>query len=296
FQGKPVRREIFSNKILNHILIDRCEFLGGAFQERLDLVWRVCLQLDDQDGFIIFHHSREVSVAFAKATEISNSYPSPKPIFFANSFGFGDHVLARLEEPEKVFYINKCRHTVKFDQQLSNSWSICSFWSFESYYRMFSEILKAILLSLALVLTINFMSELGGVLIKIIQQDSLNNILEAVYAMDRAFLPSNNLTELLEIATISLAMLSKQLDISLVEEIFVSKSFLEYYLNKKLLGKLKTENIKSVFLVDDFEPVILITDKTQFIEIPGLQTGNEFKAFVYRITEAVEHFARSSGN
>ncbi|HEY9879942.1 MAG TPA: hypothetical protein V6D29_15920 [Leptolyngbyaceae cyanobacterium] len=293
FQGKPVRREIFSTKILDFILIDRCELLGGAFQERLDLVWRVCLKLDSQDGFIIFHHSREVAEAFEKASQISHSCPSPKPIFFANSVGSGEHVLTRLEEPEKVFYINKCRHTIKFDQQLPDKWSICSFWSFESYYRMISEIIKAILASLALVLTVNFMGELGGIFIKIIQGNSLYDILKAVYAMDTAFLPSNNLTEFIEIATISLAMLSKQLNISLIEKIDVSKNFLEYYLDRNLLGKLKTDNIKSVFLIEDFEPIILITDNTQFIEIPGLQTRYEFKAFVYRIMEAIEHFRQT---
>lgn len=292
FQGRLIWQESFSNESLNFISIDRFELLGGAFQERLDLVWRVCLQLDDQDSSIIFHHSHDVAKAFAKATQISNSYPLPKPIIFANSIGSGEHVSARLENPEKVFYINKCRHTVKFDQQSSDNWSICSHWGFESYYRMLSEVIKAILISLALVLMVNFMSEIGGILIKIVQQVPSSEILKALYSVNRAFLPSSNLTEILETVTISLAILSKQLNLSKIEKIFISKDSLEYHLDNKLLGKLNTNDIKNIFLIEDFEPTILIADSTQFIEIPGLQTENEFKAFTYRIIEAVEHFCR----
>lgn len=292
FKRQLLRREKFLSDTLEAISIDRFELVGGAFQGRLDEVWRVCLHWQDQDTPIVFHHSQDAAGALSKAIEVSNSFPLLRPITFSHSVGAGSYACSQLQAPEKVFYINKCCHTVKFQNDSSQQWSIRSCWGWESYFRMISEVFRAVGFSLALILTVSLMGELGGLLITIVQGSSLNAILEQLGTVNRSLLPVSNLTEISETVVISLALLSRHLNISLAEEITISRDSFEYYLNKKLLGKVSTQNVKSILLIEQGEPVILISDQVQTIEIPGLQTLEEFKAFLYRIIEAVEYFQK----
>lgn len=289
-RGRMPQRQQFRSESLNTIWIDRHELAGGAFQERLDVVWRVRLHFVNPNSIIIFHHGKSASEAYRKALEIANSYSIPKPITFSNSVGSGANGLAQLSDPEKIFYINKCRNTVEFKNASPDQWSIRSCWCFESYFRMIRYIVRAIFFSLALVVTVNLMAELGAVFVQLAQRSPSNEILKTALSVRSTLLPANNWTEISEIAVISLAMLSKQLNLSMTEEIKISKDSFEYYLNKKLLGRIRTQNIKNMLLIEDDEPVILVGDQNQVIEIPGLQTPEEFKAFLYRIIESVEYF------
>lgn len=63
----------------------------------------------------------------------------------------------------------------------------------------------------------------------------------------------------------------------------ISKESLSYYLGNVYFDTMKIKDITNILVIKLPAPLLIITDGSKLIEIPGLQTDEEFQALLWRL-------------
>ena len=113
------------------------------------------------------------------------------------------------------------------------------------------------------------------------------NVFIGVYQYSEMVMNSFNLSrenvDIFEALALSLFFLSKELDNRIHERFLISKESLYYYLGSVYFGTIKINEIKNILVIKLPAPLLVITDDSKLIEIPGLQTNEEFQALLWRL-------------
>ncbi|NEQ34641.1 MAG: hypothetical protein F6K04_27375 [Leptolyngbya sp. SIO4C5] len=134
---------------------------------------------------------------------------------------------------------------------------------------------------LFVVLTTKFMAVTGELLHQLLWQNTSIIYLPSLIGL------SPEWWDWLEVAIAFGLVLWKGLEISQEEHFYIDAKQLTFCLNRRPIAQLNTAKIETLLYLRSPEPMLLIADRNQAIEITGLQTETEFQALLLHLEQII---------
>lgn len=269
-------REIFSEEEVVNIFIHQHQVRGGSFEEVLGTVWRASITLTNQDELLLGEY-KQVNRALKKAQLLANNLNAP--IIFASSIGRGKYIAEELDETE-LLEIKAIEVKNK-----ANKWQIASRWRGKEFRNLLAGIWQESGLILFVLIVSNLMFNFGK-----ITNDFLNGNIIYFPSISNWFVPKFGLVEAIELALALGIMLFKGWQVSRKKRIYIDRDYLKFFLNNKLVGKIKTKEIESILLIDEITPTILILSPQKSLIISKFHSKAEYMSFLVKIAAVVDDF------
>ncbi|MFE4107396.1 hypothetical protein [Almyronema epifaneia] len=269
----------FRRSQVDYILIKRQQVRGGAFKETLTYIWQGNIVLRDRTQYLVFE--KQSALTALKAARKLAHYLHDIPVIFAHSQGQSRYAAEPLTTQTRL-QPQQSANTIHQRQQ-QQQWHIFVRWNLGSAWRMLKEALQQSGFLLFVVLTTKFMAQTGELLHQIWLQANSPVVI---------FLPSlrglsPEWLDWLEVAIAFGLVLGKGLEISQEEHFYINAKRLSFCLNRRQMAQLKTAEVDTLLYLRSPEPMLLIADQTQAIEVKGLQTEAEFQTLLAQLEQAI---------
>jgi hypothetical protein len=267
---------------------------GGAFQGVIATVWQVYL-VTENDRFLMFEEI-EIQVAYAKAKKLVSLLDGIPYIIFASSEGCGIYAAKRLYSSESIFYKRKTQSTIRVNRT-KNKLHIWSQWKFCNSWRLFLNISHQLINFIFLILLINALACFGFMLESVFiavwnQNLTPEKLVEILYSIK-----SNvNLSDIFECSFVVGFLFFQGIEISQEEHFLIDQNHIDFYLNHKKMNQLNTKKFETVLFIKEVKPLLLLLASDQAIEVPGLQTKEEFMSLLFAIEEGVTEYRELNKN
>jgi hypothetical protein len=104
------------------------------------------------------------------------------------------------------------------------------------------------------------------------------------------FEPDWDVVDIVEYAAGLAFLIRKTMLLARPQHVSIDRELTRHYVNDNLAGECRTAEIKSVMLLTDPEPAILVLNSASSIEVRDLKSMQEFKSFLHRIREGIEKY------
>ncbi|WP_346289346.1 hypothetical protein [Sphaerothrix gracilis] len=276
-QSQLLYQESFRRSQANYILIERVEVRGGAFKEALTHTWRGKIVLRDRSQYLVFE-KRSVMTALKAARKLQR-HLQDIPIIFACSQGLESKAAELL--PISALAVQSAAVSTIHLRQQAQQWHLFSRWNLGSSGRMIKDALQQSGFLLFVVLTTKFMAVTGELLHQLLWQNTSIIYLPSLIGL------SPEWWDWLEVAIAFGLVLWKGLEISQEEHLYIDAKQLTFCLNRRHIAQLNTAKIETLLYLRSPEPMLLIADRNQAIEITGLQTEAEFQALLLHLEKII---------
>lgn len=281
------RKAKFERSQIGQISISQTYIYGGAFEEKMGMVWEVYLTLCDRSEFLIYEQSKLIE-AVRKAKQLAIYFDVPL-IFIASE---GNGAYAAQELNLEANYQTSAPKTIQF-QTTSRKWHIYSKWRLTSSWYLLKQIFHKSGFLLFVLLIAGFMTRFGNLLDFFIgfylgREDPI--LLPSIFGW---FAPDIDWNDILKLTIASGIIISKGWQLSREKHIYIDADQLGYFIDNSKVAQLQTNEIEAILFVKNPDLAILILAEDKAIEIKNLQREEEFKALLLKLEEGVIKFWRA---
>ncbi|MEJ2165673.1 MAG: hypothetical protein P8X90_09100 [Desulfobacterales bacterium] len=268
---------------VNHISLYQADRKGGAFQERVATVWRSSVSFNDQSELLL-SEDKNLSQALKKVRYIS------KLLGVQFKFKFSQDVdVAAQSSKDK-----KSEDNIKVETK-NNRYKISTRWTSNMTLGFMMRVLKESGFFLFLLIVAGVMIKFGGLLIFLYDRFYGSGMVRVnmefnFWGILSVFEPDWDVVDIVEYAAGITFLIRKTMLLARPQHVSIDRDLTRHYVNDNLAGECKTDEIKSVMLLTDPEPAILVLNSTSSIEVRDLKSMQEFKSFFHRIREGIEKY------
>ena len=283
---------MFKREELDQISISRVPILGGAFQEAVGMSWRIALVLEDGDTLLL-GEKRVFGKAMQRAKELADRLNIP--LKFLDSVGRSELAQEASEANESPAKSKKEHppagkiHTT----EKNGKFEVSSAWSQRNFVLLLNRMVRESGFLLFVLIVTGVMIRFGGLLKFLIgrftglaaQAPPIDLNFRSILA---AFKPKGELLDLLEIAFAIAVMIFYGWRMSRKRRLSIDRHLVKFAVGDAATEALKTDRVDFPLFVPGSEPFILLTDRSRAIIIDGLQTEEEYRAWISKIEEGLE--------
>ncbi|ACB49757.1 hypothetical protein cce_0406 [Crocosphaera subtropica ATCC 51142] len=276
----------FSLEEVNYISIIKLPLLGGTFQEILDEVWQTEIYLYNGKHFVVdenlFPHESLVT-----AKKLANYFKAD--IIFAHSQGKHSYVEQELNPIFLSHLFNQNSGGVRY-QKNSRKIHIYTQWQWSNSWNFLKRLFEKAGFFVFIIIMSGFMIKWGGL---------LNNIILVIRGKDdiiylssplQWLIPNWHWRNILEFVVVLGVFIYQGWQLSRVKHIYITKYYLKFFIDNKMINKIKTSDIKISFVINNSYPEILIIGENKVVNITKFQQENIAQIFWSYLDEALKTF------
>ena len=268
---------------VNHITLYQAERKGGAFQETVATVWRSCVSFNDGSE-LLFSEDTDLSRASKKVRYLSTLLR----VQFQFKHGQSDEPAARPVRKEST------EDGIKVEAK-NDRFKVSTRWTSNMRLQFIALILKESGFFLFVLIVAGVMIKFGGLLIFLYERFYGSAMVSVnmqfnFWGILSVFEPDWDVVDIVEYAAAIAFLLRKTLLMARPRLVSIDREFTRHYVNDHPVGECRTAEIENVTLVSGPEPAIIVLDPKSSIEVRGLKSMKEFKAFYQKIRAGIEKF------
>ncbi len=260
--------------------------LGGAFQEVLDEVWQTEIYLCNGKHFVI-DEKLLPHESLLTAKKLANYFKVD--IIFSYSQGNNAYVEQEIDKRMLANFVNNNSGGVKYQKNLRKQ-HIYTQWQWSNTWNFLKMLFEKAGFLLFIIIMSGFMINLG---------ELLHNIILVMRGKDNIIylssplgwlLPNWHWRNILELVLVLGVFVYQGWQLSRVKHIYITPHYLKFFIDNKMIDKLKTSEIEASFILRNNHPEILIIGKNKVLDITNFQQEKLAQLFWTYLNEAINHF------
>ncbi len=283
------RKAKFERSQIGQISISKTYVYGGAFEEKIGIVWEVYVTLCDWSEFLIYEH-RKLIDAVKEAKQLATHFDVP--LIFVSSEGNGAYAAQRFNF-EKSNHQDSWPKTIQF-HTTPRKWHIYSKWRLTSSWYLLKQIFQKSGFLLFVLILAAFMTRFGDLLNSFIAfylgREDVTLELPSIFGW---FAPDIVWNDVVKLTIASGILIFKGWQLSREKHIYIDTDQLEYFIDNSKIAQLKTNEIEATLFIKNPDPAILILTQDKAIEIKDLQQEEEFIGLLLKLDEGVMQLRRA---
>ncbi|MGK7940801.1 MAG: hypothetical protein AB4062_11765 [Crocosphaera sp.] len=276
----------FAQEEISYLVIKKTPLLGGAFQEVLEQVWQIEIYLYNGKHFII-DENLLVHEALFKAKKLASHFDIS--LKFSDTQGYNSYV----EKQFDLAYLSSLLHQKSLGTKCkknSKKWHIYTQWHWSNSWIFIKNLFHKAGFLLFLVVMSEFMVNLGELLHSILLGLQGQNITIDLTLVLKGFIPKLHWRNLLGLVFVFGIFIYQGWQLSRVKHIYITQHYLKFFIDDKLIDKLKTREIDTSFLLKTDLSEILIIGKNSIINMTPFQQQKSAQVFWTYLYEAINYF------
>lgn len=274
----------FSPQEVSYIAIEKSPLLGGAFQEVLDEVWQIEVYLFNGKHFVI-DENLIVNESLLTAKKLANYFKVD--IIFTHSKGNNSYVEQELKSRTFANIINQNSVGVKC-QKKSKKIHIYTQWRWSNTWNFLKMLFEKAGFLLFIIIMSGFMIKLGGL---------LDNIISVIRGKDDIIylssplvwlIPNWHWRNILELVLVLGIFIYQGWQLSRVKHIYITQHYLKFFVDNRMIDKIKTSEIEASLVIINNNYEILIIGKNKVVNITNFQQEKLAQLFLLYLNEAID--------
>lgn len=295
----------FHENNIDYIHIKSTVLMGGAFKETIANAWQVFVCLNDEQKLLMYEEFRAID-AINHAIALADRFNIR--IEFANSEGCTSYteedIHAIINSPNKLDrkVLGNNSNSIKLTKT-SQNWHIFFYWTINNSWKFFGKVLHDSGFLLFVLIISRFMSRFGEMLDKMIAYYKAEQVIYLDFNGILGFFinPQLSVNDWLGIISAIALIIIRGAQISQSKHIYIDKKKLKGIVNKLRLPIVTTvkakefhhfnlHDIKGVVFIKKPEPLFLIYDRQQALEIRDLFQEKDYRSLLNHTEEGIAYF------
>ncbi|EAZ88549.1 hypothetical protein [Crocosphaera chwakensis] len=273
---------------VNHISIVKSSLRGGAFQEVLDEVWQIEINLCNGKHFVIDENIL-THKSLLTAKKLANYFDSD--IIFSHSQGANSYVEQELQPIFLYHLVNQNLEGVRY-QINSRKVHIYTQWQWSNTWSFIKKLFEKAGFFLFIIVMSGFMIKFGGLLHKIISIIRGKDDIIYLSSPFQWFLPNWHWRNILELVLVLGIFIYQGWQLSRVKHIYITPYYLKFFIDNKMIDKIKTSDIEASFVINNSQPEVLIIGKNKVLTITNFEQEKLAKLFWAYLDEAINSYQK----
>lgn len=269
----------FSPVEVNHISIVKTPLFGGAFQEILDEVWQVEVYLNNGKYFVIDENIL-THQSLLTAKKLAEYFKSD--VIFSHSQGNHPYVEQELDKMFLSRLFNQNSGGVKY-QKKTTKVHIYTQWQWSNTWNFLKKLFEKAGFLLFIVVISAFMIKIGGLLHNIILVIRGKDNIIYLSSPLQWLIPNWHWRNILGLVLVLGIFIYQGWQLSRVKHIYLTQHYLKFFIDNKMIDKIKISNIEASFFINNSHPEILIIGADKVLTItnfPQEKLGQLFWAYL----------------
>ncbi len=276
----------FTPEEVSHISMLKSPLLGGAFQEFLDEVWQTEIYLCNGKHFVIDENLLPHE-SLLTAKKLANYFKVD--IIFSYSQGNNAYVEQEIDQRILANFVNNNSGGVKYQKNIRKQ-HIYTQWQWSNTWNFLKMLFEKAGFLLFIIIMSGFMIKLGGLLHNIILvMRGKDNIIYLSSPLGW-LLPNWHWRNILELVLVLGVFVYQGWQLSRVKHIYITPHYLKFFIDNKMIDKLKTSEIEASFIIKHTNPEILIIGKNKVLNLTHFQQEKIAQIFWTHLNEAINNF------
>ncbi|NMF59353.1 hypothetical protein [Pseudanabaena yagii] len=301
-QGETRQLKFHENNI-NYIHIKSIVFVGGAFKEPIANAWQVAICLNDDQKLLMYEEFSSID-AINHALELADHFNIY--LKFDDSEGYTNYtdqdIHTIINSPDKLSRKIVGSNSIKLTKTAKN-WHIYFYWTINNSWKFFGKVLHDSGFLLFVLIISRFMSRFGEMLDTMIAYYKAEQV---IYLNFNGILgvftnPQLSVNDWLGIMSAIALIIIRGAQISQSKHIYIDKHQLKGIVNKLRLPIMTTvkakevhhfnlHDVKGVVFIKKPEPLFLIYDRKQALEISDLFQEKDYRSLLNNTEDAIAYF------
>ncbi|MFN8785822.1 MAG: hypothetical protein ACK5Y3_10100 [Pseudanabaena sp.] len=301
-QGETRQLRFHENNI-NYIQIKYIVIVGGAFKETIANAWQVAVCLNDEQRLLMYEDLNS-SDAINHAIALADYFHIQ--IGFANSDGYTNYasqdINSIINRHDKLSRKIIGNNSIKLTKTAQN-WHIYFYWTINNSWKFFGKVLHDSGFLLFVLIISRFMSRFGEMLDQMIAYYKAEQVIYLNFNGILGVFTNLQLSmnDWLGIISAIALIIIRGAQISQSKHIYIDKHHLKGVINKLRMPIMTTVNVREVhqFNLNDIqgvifikkpEPLFMIYDRQQALEISDLFQEKDYKSLLNNSEDAIAYF------
>ncbi len=279
--------------------IGRAKILSGAFESVIAQPWQVFLEYNQRSGedkinLIVFEEVLLTS-ALAKARKLAEFLALPVDFLAAESVNSSTKAEKRIN-----YQVCDEQNYAKFKPGAINikktprQWHIFSHWTDANSGYFFGKVINESGFLLFAIILREFMSRFGQLVDVVILSVFRRQTIVYFDFDDFAFNNIFSWLRVLELLVATGIMIWRGIQISQIKHFYIDAEHFRFGINRKITTQMDLAAITDVVLFLRPEPLLLILDEVEALEIKNLLTPSDYQGLFLAINDCLEHFKPES--
>ncbi|WP_107671177.1 hypothetical protein [Cyanothece sp. BG0011] len=282
----------FSLGEVNHISMVKLPLLGGAFQEVLDEVWQVEIYLYNGKHFVV-DENLLTHQSLLTAQKLANYFKSE--IIFSHSQGKYSYVEQELDHRFISHLINGNSGGVKY-QKNARKLHIYTQWQWSNTWYFLKMLFQKAGFLLFIIIMSGFMIKFGGLLDNLISVIRGKDDIIYLSSPLQWLIPHWHWRNILELGLVLGIFIYQGWLLSRIKHIYLTRYYLKFFIDNKMIDKIKTSDIEASFIINNSPPEILVIGQNKVLTISNFQQEKLAQLFWVYLDEAINSFQNQQPN